>query len=168
MTARLNRAVAITDAAVVALFTTVAFAQSTANPATSTPSQAKPASTTPATQKPAPAKPATAKPVAVNPALRTPAKLKETAPATFRVNFYMSVGPFVVEVTRAWAPIGADCFYNLANRTATSTARASSGLISANFMVQFGIHGDPKAETPSGAKRTFPTIRSRRATSAAW
>ena len=99
MTARSNRAVAITSAAVVALFTTFAFAQSTAKPATSTPSQtkpapAKPAPTTPATQKPAPAKPATAKPAAVNPALRTPAKLKETAPATFRANFDTSVGPF--------------------------------------------------------------------------
>ena len=96
-----------------ALFTTFALAQSTAKPATSTPSQAKPAPTTPATQKPAPAKPATAKPAAVNPALRTPAKLKETAPATFRANFDTSVGPFVVEVTRAWAPNGADRFYNL-------------------------------------------------------
>ena len=142
MTARSNRAVAITSAAAVALFTNFAFAQSTAKPATSTPSQAKPAPTTPATQKPAPPKPATAKPAAVNPALRTPAKLKETAPATFRVNFDTSVGPFVIEVTRAWAPIGADRFYNLVKYGYFDGARFFR--VIPNFMVQFGIHGDPK------------------------
>ncbi len=139
MTARSNRAAAITSAAVVALFTTFAFAQSTAKPATSTPSQAKPA---PTTQKPAPAKPATAKPAVVNPALRTPAKLKETAPATFRANFDTSVGPFVIEVTRAWAPIGADRFYNLVKYGYFDGARFFR--VVPNFMVQFGIHGDPK------------------------
>ena len=144
MTARSKRAVAITSAAAVALFTTFAFAQSTAKPATSTPSQAKPATPkpAPATQKPAPAKPATAKPAAINPALRTPAKLKETAPATFRVNFDTSVGPFVIEVTRAWAPMGADRFYNLAKYGYFDGARFFR--VIPNFMVQFGIHGDPK------------------------
>jgi peptidyl-prolyl cis-trans isomerase A (cyclophilin A) len=147
MTARSNRAAAITSAAAVALFTTFAFAQSTAKPATSTPSQtkpapAKPAPTTPATQKPATAKPATAKPAAVNPALRTPSKLKETAPATFRANFDTSVGPFVMEVTRAWAPIGADRFYNLVKYGYFDGARFFR--VIPNFMVQFGIHGDPK------------------------
>ncbi len=147
MTARSNRAVAITSAAVVALFTTFAFAQSTAKPATSTPSQtkpapAKPAPTTPATQKPATAKPATAKPAAVNPALRTPAKLKETAPATFRANFDTSVGPFVIEVTRAWAPNGADRFYNLVKYGYFDGGRFFR--VIPKFMVQFGIHGDPK------------------------
>ena len=95
-----------------------AHAQSTAKPAATTPAQtkpapAKPAATTPATQKPATAKPATAKPAAPNAALRTPAKLKDVAPATYRANFETSVGVFVVEVTRAWAPKGADRFYNL-------------------------------------------------------
>jgi peptidyl-prolyl cis-trans isomerase A (cyclophilin A) len=139
MTVRSNRAVAVTGAAAVALFTTFAFAQSTAKPATSTPSQTKPA---PTTQKPAPAKPATAKPAAVNPALRTPAKLKERAPATFRANFETSVGPFVIEVTRAWAPIGADRFYNLVKYGYFDGARFFR--VVPNFMVQFGIHGDPK------------------------
>ena len=144
MTARSNRAVAITSVAVVALFTTFAFAQSTAKPATSTPSQTKPAPAkpAPATQKPATAKPATAKPAAVNPALRTPAKLKETAPATFRANFDTSVGPFVVEVTRTWAPNGADRFYNLVKYGYFDGGRFFR--VIPNFMVQFGIHGDPK------------------------
>jgi peptidyl-prolyl cis-trans isomerase A (cyclophilin A) len=144
MTARSNRALAITSAAAVAFFTTFAFAQSTAKPATSTPTQAKPAPAKPAptTQKPATAKPATAKPAAVNPALRTPAKLKETAPATFRVNFDTSVGPFVMEVNRAWAPTGADRFYNLVKYGYFDGARFFR--VIPNFMVQFGIHGDPK------------------------
>ena len=142
MRARSNRVVAITSGAVVALVTTFAFAQSPAKPAASTPSQAKPAPTTPAAQKPAPAKPATAKPAAVNPALRTPAKLKETAPATFRANFDTSVGPFIVEVTRAWAPNGADRFYNLVKYGYFDGARFFR--VIPDFMVQFGIHGDPK------------------------
>jgi peptidyl-prolyl cis-trans isomerase A (cyclophilin A) len=149
MRARSNTAAAITSAALVlvALCTTFAFAQSTAKPATSTPSQTKPAPpkpapTTPATQKPATAKPTTSKPAAVNPALRTPAKLKETAPATFRANFETSVGPFVVEVTRAWAPNGADRFYNLVKHGYFNGARFFR--VIPNFMVQFGIHGDPK------------------------
>ena len=142
MTARSNRAVAITSAAAVALFTTLGLAQSTAKPAASTPSQAKPAPTTPATQKPAPPKPATAKPAAVNSALRTPAKLKETAPATFRADFDTSVGPFVIEVTRAWAPNGADRFYNLVKYGYFDGGRFFR--VIPKFMVQFGIHGDPK------------------------
>jgi hypothetical protein len=32
----------------------------------------------------------------------------EKAPATFKVKFDSSAGPFVVEVTRAWAPNAAD------------------------------------------------------------
>src|SRR5688500_16594085 len=45
--------------------------------------------------------------------LRNPAAFNETAPATYRAQFDTSKGPFVVEVTREWAPIGADRFYNL-------------------------------------------------------
>ena len=37
----------------------------------------------------------------------------EKAPATFKVKFDASTGPFVVEVHRAWAPNGADRFYNM-------------------------------------------------------
>ena len=126
---------------------TAAHAQSTAKPATSTPAQtkpapAKPAATTPATQKPATAKPATAKPAASNAALRTPAKLKDVAPATFRANFETRVGVFVVEVTRAWAPKGADRFYNLVKYGYFDGNRFFR--VVPNFMVQFGINGDPK------------------------
>ena len=43
-----------------------------------------------------------------SPPARTPA-----APATFRVLFTTSKGPFTVEVHRDWAPNGADRFYEL-------------------------------------------------------
>lgn len=136
-------------AAAVAFSAMSANAQSTTKPATTTPTQtkpapAKPAATTPTTQKPATAKPATttAKPAAPNAALRTPAKLKDIAPATFRANFETSGGVFVVEVTRAWAPKGADRFYNLVKYGYLDGTRFFR--VVPNFMVQFGISGDPK------------------------
>ena len=152
MRVRSHAIIAITLSAVVALPTAAVLAQSTAKPATSTPAQAKPApakpaATAPATQKPATAKPATAKPATAKPAapsaaLRTPAKLKDVAPATFRANFETSGGVFVIEVTRAWAPRGADRFYNLVKYGYFDGARFFR--VVPNFMVQFGISGDPK------------------------
>src|SRR5260221_10253585 len=38
----------------------------------------------------------------------------ERAPDSYRVTFETSKGPIVLEVTRAWAPLGADRFYTLA------------------------------------------------------
>jgi len=152
MNVRSKRMLAVMFGAGVALSMPSASAQSTAKPATSTPTQAKPApakpaATTPATQKPTTAKPATAKPATAKPAapsaaLRTPAKLKDVAPATFRANFETSVGVFVVEVTRAWAPRGADRFYNLVKYGYFDGNRFFR--VVRNFMVQFGINGDPK------------------------
>jgi peptidyl-prolyl cis-trans isomerase A (cyclophilin A) len=58
------------------------------------------------------------------------------------VRFETTKGPFVVEVTRAWAPRGADRFYNLVKAgyyDDVAFFRVVSG-----FMVQFGIHGDPR------------------------
>jgi peptidyl-prolyl cis-trans isomerase A (cyclophilin A) len=148
MTVRLNY-LGITTLGL-ALIAAPVLAQSTAKPAT-TPAQTKPAPAKPAptpstqkptTQKPAPPKPATAKPAAPSAALRTPAKLKEVAPATYRVDFDTSAGPFVIEVTRAWAPKGADRFYNLVKNGYFNDTRFFR--VVRNFMVQFGIHGDPK------------------------
>lgn len=74
-------------------------------------------------------------------ALLNPAALKETAPATFNVNFDTSAGSFVVTVHRDWAPHGADRFYNLVKNGFYNEARFFRAV--PNFMVQFGIHGDP-------------------------
>jgi peptidyl-prolyl cis-trans isomerase A (cyclophilin A) len=130
-----------------------ALAQSTAKPAATTQKPAtttekpatatqKPAATKPAAQKPAPPKPTTAKPAATSAALRTPAKLKDVAPATYRANFETSIGVFVIEVTKAWAPKGADRFYNLVKYGYFDGGRFFR--VIPNFMVQFGINGDPK------------------------
>jgi peptidyl-prolyl cis-trans isomerase A (cyclophilin A) len=74
--------------------------------------------------------------------LLNPAGLKETAPATFNAKFDTSVGQFVVQVTRAWAPNGADRFYNLVKNGFYNEARFFRAI--PNFMVQFGIHADPQ------------------------
>ncbi len=76
--------------------------------------------------------------------LRTPARLNETAPATYNARFETSVGPFVVQVHREWAPKGADRFYNLVKNGFFDGTRFFRVL--PNFMVQFGINGDPSVQ----------------------
>src|SRR5262245_10371294 len=80
-----------------------------------------------------------------NPALKNPAALKEAAPATFKANFDTSVGTFVVEVHRDWAPNGADRFYNMVKNGYFDNVRFFR--VVPNFMVQFGISGDPALNT---------------------
>ncbi len=74
--------------------------------------------------------------------LTNPAALNQQAPATYRVRFDTSKGPFVVEVHRDWAPIGADRFYNLVKNGFYNNARFFR--VISGFMVQFGISGDPR------------------------
>ncbi|HEY6861521.1 MAG TPA: peptidylprolyl isomerase [Pseudolabrys sp.] len=73
--------------------------------------------------------------------LDNPAALSEQAPATYKVRFDTSKGVFVVEVTRAWAPKGADRFYNLVKNGFYDNVRFFR--VISGFMVQFGINGDP-------------------------
>jgi cyclophilin family peptidyl-prolyl cis-trans isomerase len=113
---------------------------STAKPAAPKPTTQKPAGTKPAGSKPA----AAAKPAATSAALRTPSKLTEKAPESYKVNFETSAGVFVVEVTRAWAPRGADRFYNLVKNGYYDNGRFFR--VVPKFMVQFGIYGDPKIQ----------------------
>jgi len=68
----------------------------------------------------------------------------ETAPATFKVKFDSSAGPFVVDVTRAWAPNAADHFYTLVKNGFYDEARFFR--VVPNFMVQFGINADPAVQ----------------------
>ena len=85
-----------------------------------------------------------ATPALAQSALSNPAALTATAPATFKARFDTSKGVFVVQVTRDWAPTGADRFYNLVKNgffDDTRFFRVISG-----FMVQFGINGDPKIQ----------------------
>ena len=64
-----------------------------------------------------------------------------TAPASYHVRFQTSAGVFVVEVTRAWAPLGADRLYTLVRQgffKGTRFFRVVPG-----FVVQFGLSGSP-------------------------
>ncbi len=87
------------------------------------------------------AKPETAAPRAYDPALLRPALLKDKAPDTFQVKFETTRGDFTMTVTRAWAPMGADRFYNLVKHHFYDNLvvfRAVTG-----FVVQFGISSYP-------------------------
>jgi peptidyl-prolyl cis-trans isomerase A (cyclophilin A) len=79
------------------------------------------------------------------PALLRPAALHAKAPATYGVTFKTTKGTFVVTVHRAWAPRGADRFYNLVR------ARFFDGVeffrVVKRFVVQFGISGFPAVST---------------------
>jgi peptidyl-prolyl cis-trans isomerase A (cyclophilin A) len=74
--------------------------------------------------------------------LMNPAQLNETAPEKFQAKFDTSKGEFIIEVTRTWAPIGADRFYNLVKNGYYDNCRFFRVLN--GFMAQFGIHGNPK------------------------
>jgi peptidyl-prolyl cis-trans isomerase A (cyclophilin A) len=87
------------------------------------------------TQAPAPTKAPAAD-------LLNPASLNRTAPATFRAKLTTTKGDIVIEVTRDWAPRGADRFYNLV-RAGFYTDCAFYRNI-AGFMVQFGISARPE------------------------
>ncbi|MHC5211967.1 MAG: peptidylprolyl isomerase [Planctomycetota bacterium] len=71
--------------------------------------------------------------------------VNETAPDVFRARFETTAGTMVIEVTRAWAPNGADRFYNLVRNgyfDNTYFFRAMEG-----FMAQFGLPADPAVAT---------------------
>jgi len=73
--------------------------------------------------------------------LSNPAGLTEQAPATYKARFDTTKGTFVIEVHRAWAPRGADRFYNLVKNGFYNDVRFFRVLD--GFMAQFGINGDP-------------------------
>jgi len=76
------------------------------------------------------------------PPLLDPEQAAERAPDRFRVRFDTTKGPFVIEVRRAWAPGGADRFYNLVRLGYYDDVTFFR--VVEDFMVQFGIHGDPE------------------------
>lgn len=76
------------------------------------------------------------------PLTRPDAVLSATAPAVFRVRFETSQGPFTVEVTRAWAPLGVARFYNLARAGFFDGQKFFR--VRAGFIAQFGLHPDPR------------------------
>jgi len=69
------------------------------------------------------------------------AKLKERAPDSYKVKFDTTRGAFTITVTRAWAPLGADRFYNLVKHHFYDNAAFFR--VVPQFVVQFGISANP-------------------------
>jgi peptidyl-prolyl cis-trans isomerase A (cyclophilin A) len=80
--------------------------------------------------------------LAQSPNLADPAALNAQAPASYKARFDTTKGAFVIQVTRAWAPRGADRFYNLVKNGFYDNVRFFR--VISGFMVQFGINGDPQ------------------------
>jgi peptidyl-prolyl cis-trans isomerase A (cyclophilin A) len=78
--------------------------------------------------------------VSKEPAKEAPPK-QEKAPDTYKVTFDTSKGPFTVQVHRAWAPIGADRFYELVKAGFFDGDRFFR--VIKGFIAQFGLNGDP-------------------------
>jgi peptidyl-prolyl cis-trans isomerase A (cyclophilin A) len=102
------------------------------------PTQPKAATPGATTKKPATT---TAARPAYDRALLHPALLKEKAPDEYKVQFSTTRGDFVVTVTRAWAPLGADRFYNLVKHHFFDNA--SFFRVLPGFVAQFGISAYP-------------------------
>jgi len=73
---------------------------------------------------------------------RKPNAARLRAPEKFRVTLFTTKGEIVVEVVRAWAPRGADRFYNLVKLGFFDDTRFFRVL--PGFVAQFGLHGNPK------------------------
>ena len=71
-----------------------------------------------------------------------PARQPAHTPEVYRVNLDTSKGVVVLEITRAWAPHGADHFYELVTNRYYDGDRFYR--VVPHFVVQFGIHGDPQ------------------------
>jgi peptidyl-prolyl cis-trans isomerase A (cyclophilin A) len=72
------------------------------------------------------------------------------SPDSFRVAFETSRGNFVVQVVRAWAPQGADRFYDLVQQHFFDGERFFR--VVPGFVAQFGLTPDPKANASWDAK----------------
>ena len=71
-------------------------------------------------------------------------KASGQAPDSYKVKFETSKGNFTVEVTRKWAPNGADRFYELVQKDFYKEARFFR--VVPNFMVQWGINAEPDVQ----------------------
>jgi peptidyl-prolyl cis-trans isomerase A (cyclophilin A) len=99
------------------------------------------ASTTASTKKHAP----TAKTSHFNKALLHPEKLHAKAPAEYTVKFETTAGDFTIKATRAWAPKGADRFYNLVKNNFYDGVAFFRVL--PDFMAQFGMSPHPEVSS---------------------
>jgi peptidyl-prolyl cis-trans isomerase A (cyclophilin A) len=74
--------------------------------------------------------------------LLNPAAMTEQAPAQYKINFDTSAGTFVIQMNREWAPNGVDRMFNLVKNGYYDGVRFYR--VVPDFLVQFGIHGDPE------------------------
>ena len=98
------------------------------------------AQTPPAAKAPAAAKKAA--PAAAAPDLLKPATMKAKAPESYKVKFTTTKGDVIIQVTRAWAPIGVDRFYNLVKYGFYKDAAFFR--VVPRFVAQFGIPARPE------------------------
>jgi peptidyl-prolyl cis-trans isomerase A (cyclophilin A) len=80
-----------------------------------------------------------------------PTSSDPASPDSFRVKFATTKGDFTVEVTRAWAPKGADRFYRLVRDGYFKDIRFFRVL--PGFMAQFGMSGDPALNAKMDSQR---------------
>lgn len=71
--------------------------------------------------------------------------MNRPAPERFRVRLVTSKGTIVIEVVRAWAPHGADRFFNLVAHGYYDEARFFR--VIKDKWAQFGIHAEPRVST---------------------
>lgn len=80
--------------------------------------------------------------MSTQPSLLHPASLHAKAPDVYLIKFHTSRGDFTMKVTRAWAPLGADRFYNLVENHFYDGAAFFR--VVPRFVVQFGINANPQ------------------------
>jgi peptidyl-prolyl cis-trans isomerase A (cyclophilin A) len=98
-------------------------------------------------------------------AKETPAPAKKPPRDVYRVKFETTAGNFTVEVTRAWAPFGADRFYELVQEKFFDDARFYR--VIRRYIAQFGVPADPAAAEKWRGRRLVddpPKEKNRRGT----
>jgi peptidyl-prolyl cis-trans isomerase A (cyclophilin A) len=95
----------------------------------------------PAAKSAAPAAKKAAAPAPGAPDLLKPNTLKAKAPEVYKVKLTTTKGDVIIQVNRAWAPIGADRFYNLVKSGFYKDAAFFR--IVPRFVAQFGIPARP-------------------------
>lgn len=73
------------------------------------------------------------------------AAFQARAPDTFHVELVTTEGPLTLEIIRAWAPLGADRFYNLVRNGFYDGARFFR--VVPGFVAQFGVNGHPAVDS---------------------
>jgi peptidyl-prolyl cis-trans isomerase A (cyclophilin A) len=94
------------------------------------------------TKSAAPAATKKAAPAAAAPDLLKPGTLKAKAPETYKVKFTTTKGDVIIQVNRAWAPLGSDRFYNLVKYGFYKDAAFFR--VVPRFVAQFGIPARPE------------------------